>query len=525
MVKVSSRTSFFIYIQILTNVIDCPAGWIRMMRQDPGARGNEFMVDDTGCSDYGIHQFCCPSDAPLPKCGWYTHNNGNCDHTCPSGMKEVGSTAAGCFRGKYQAACCETSTDNMAAYNLCDWAQWPACDSYTCAAGTSPLMMSPTGSGATACDLLMDGGRLTGSLQQRRLCCGETKNIAWEDCTTHSNLGDGPANDDNFCRSGCPLDKVRLAMNTRYTPSWVSDGCKRGGTATCCRSKSVSLQKRESSLTATYRDALDDFLQDPVCYEPTWWDLRRSVKEVDDTDKTYYYKLVHLYDQFAHHRDSVHRSHVRDLPYMFQKRLSKELSRYRVQDMVAALVISGLGGANTPLGVLWDTVVPRVFLNLRWTSLWNFYAEEADMRKMQFRPLVQHITCSLSSLNQRIGKAKTWKCVCTQRVCRSVLVSARSLQYPQSPAIQSINKVPLLTRNIEARWPGQVRDYTVSFTDGSSLTIYSLPVCLISCPRNSWTLLIIAIYSIYQQIDCGQMILCAIAVTDSLQIKTAWIRN
>jgi len=31
----------------------CPAGWIRMMRKDPGARTNEYMTNEAGCNGVG----------------------------------------------------------------------------------------------------------------------------------------------------------------------------------------------------------------------------------------------------------------------------------------------------------------------------------------------------------------------------------------------------------------------------------------------------------------------------------------
>jgi hypothetical protein len=75
---------------------DCPAGWIRMLRKDSGARGEEYMTDETGCGGYGKHQLCCPPSQTPPTCGWYTHNNGKCDNQCPAGTKEIGSNAKYC---------------------------------------------------------------------------------------------------------------------------------------------------------------------------------------------------------------------------------------------------------------------------------------------------------------------------------------------------------------------------------------------------------------------------------------------
>jgi hypothetical protein len=88
-------------------MIACPFGYVHMTREDPGKRGKEYMLDETGCGGSGTRAFCCPASQALPTCGWYTHNNGKCDNSCPSGTVEVGSNDMYC-RKNYQAACCST---------------------------------------------------------------------------------------------------------------------------------------------------------------------------------------------------------------------------------------------------------------------------------------------------------------------------------------------------------------------------------------------------------------------------------
>lgn len=82
---------------------DCPAGWIRMMREDGDAREGEFMTENQGCLS-GQSQLCCPPDGGLlPTCGWYSHNNGRCEASCPIAHMEIGSINDHCRSG-YQAA-------------------------------------------------------------------------------------------------------------------------------------------------------------------------------------------------------------------------------------------------------------------------------------------------------------------------------------------------------------------------------------------------------------------------------------
>ncbi|KAG4412339.1 hypothetical protein IFR04_014518 [Cadophora malorum] len=119
---------------------NCPAGWSRVLRQDSGARGTEYLVNQFACDGIGVHQFCCPP-SQNPTCGWYTHHNGKCDPTCPTGTVEVGSNSMYCNNYKYQAACCIVSTDLfvMKLYNQCSWADWPMCDNGTLTKREDPM--------------------------------------------------------------------------------------------------------------------------------------------------------------------------------------------------------------------------------------------------------------------------------------------------------------------------------------------------------------------------------------------------
>ncbi|TPX10951.1 uncharacterized protein E0L32_008157 [Thyridium curvatum] len=142
---------------------NCPANWIRMMRNDGGARGNEFMVNGAGCDGRGVHKLCCPPGNPIPTCGWYSHNNGDCDNgaSCPAGTREIGSNSEHCattsynsLSPSYQAACCTTETDSMKLYSQCDWTStrnknFPNCDAGSC--GADVVAYSGDGSGDATC--------------------------------------------------------------------------------------------------------------------------------------------------------------------------------------------------------------------------------------------------------------------------------------------------------------------------------------------------------------------------------------
>lgn len=74
----------------------CPAGWSMVTRADKWKRyDDQPMTDSTFCMGLGYRSWCCPPSSPLPKCGWYSFNNGRCSAGCPDGMLEIASTGAG----------------------------------------------------------------------------------------------------------------------------------------------------------------------------------------------------------------------------------------------------------------------------------------------------------------------------------------------------------------------------------------------------------------------------------------------
>jgi chitinase len=141
-----------------------------MLRKDPGARVDEYMVDDAGCNGAGEHKLCCPPNMKTLSCGWYTHNNGRCEGSCPIGMTEIGSNSKHCqmiwgMTG-YQAACCTTSTENMKLYSQCSWSpNFPHCYESTCS--NDIVLYSSTGSGDARCINLLSGD----DNRKRKYCC------------------------------------------------------------------------------------------------------------------------------------------------------------------------------------------------------------------------------------------------------------------------------------------------------------------------------------------------------------------
>ncbi len=236
-----------------------------MLRKDPDARGEEYMVDEAGCDGYGQHQLCCPASQTPPTCGWYTHNNGGCNNQCPAGTKEIGSNSKYCQTASlggsyynyqsYQAACCTTGTENMKLYEQCSWTTWPLCyQDASCPGSQTMVASSGTGSGDAMCHRFPDPS------SKRKYCCNNgDENSQWSACAWHSDLNQGstphPA---DFCHANCPDGTVRVAMD--------HTGCS-GNSAKveCCTPNIKTISKRQTSQDTAFENNLGSFLSSPVC--------------------------------------------------------------------------------------------------------------------------------------------------------------------------------------------------------------------------------------------------------------------
>jgi hypothetical protein len=103
-------------LTILCYKTACPSGYSPQLRSDEDARTGEYMLNNQGCEGDQSRALCCPAHDPLPLCGWYGHNNGNCNPSCPADAAEVGSNNLYCHKlGRlgnklHQVACCSQVT-------------------------------------------------------------------------------------------------------------------------------------------------------------------------------------------------------------------------------------------------------------------------------------------------------------------------------------------------------------------------------------------------------------------------------
>ncbi|KAJ5638235.1 hypothetical protein N7490_008114 [Penicillium lividum] len=246
----------------------CPSGYAMVIRGDND--DGDLMMDETEC-DNSIHTFCCPTATKIPKCGWYTHNNGKCDPQCPSGMIEVGGNSKYCNNDKYQAACCELGSDSISLYNTLEWSDWPSCDKGECpfvdSSKSTVLTQSAEGSGGATChmrhglprssdDPLMDW-------QERKLCYGGQDKKSWTSCEWY--MGEGWGTPDgqptNHCSGSCPNDKVQLALDT-INHSCYGNG---GAAAFCCASDYYTEKTTQTVHVSDFGKSLNEWIEDPNC--------------------------------------------------------------------------------------------------------------------------------------------------------------------------------------------------------------------------------------------------------------------
>lgn len=124
--------------------------------------------------------------------------------------------------------------------------------------------MSPTGSGSGSCNIRSyEPGKLV-TLQERKLCCDTSKDKhKLKDCQWYDNIGQKPDGaSDTWCRTGCPSDRVRVAMNLHTTECWQRGG---GGKSQCCVPSFADTIEVENPEIERYRSVLKAWVQDPTC--------------------------------------------------------------------------------------------------------------------------------------------------------------------------------------------------------------------------------------------------------------------
>ncbi|RSM09999.1 hypothetical protein CDV31_007405 [Fusarium ambrosium] len=368
----------------------CPKGWIHMNREDPNARKGEKMLDETGCGGDGTHSFCCPPNSKMPTCGWYGHGNGNCKSSCPDGQVEIGSNNMHCKKKKnYQAACCTVGSKNMRLYTTCEWGTYPNCDDQKgCpkASADTLLAESFSGTGGGQCDWLVNKLGEEYGLSFRKYCCDTSKEkIRFGSCKAYDTLGPQPENAPlGFCRSGCPEDRVRVALDSHPLH------CTEGSMAVCCTPNYNDTIEVENPKLQEFRDAVKEYTKRPVCTNPgpllsKRGDLFDDFLDFEDADLSVNTSLA-VVENFAREVDNGGKK-------------TEEL-------LFLIIAKSGTDAMISMMIDIWNDTMGKLFPNLH-TSVFLEYLKKLGLFKEEGPKEMSHsVVCHPSVWNARIEAEK-----------------------------------------------------------------------------------------------------------------------
>lgn len=227
---------------------NCPSGWKEVKREGT----DQIMSDHTYCYSGIPDKFCCPADAPMPKCQWRGHKNtGTCSPWCNDDEVTVGSLETGCSL-RHQSACC-TNVASTKAYGECKWVgSAPTCKLGGAEANCPsdyPKRIFSTSRGA--------GGEKPCVSGSKSYCCKDPSPPEFTNCgwTTPERLG----------ASGfCPEGKIKLATKTNDSWGMVT-------VAYCCDPPAPKIQPRDETdpmgfyETVAFSNLLHAHAQNPTC--------------------------------------------------------------------------------------------------------------------------------------------------------------------------------------------------------------------------------------------------------------------
>lgn len=344
-----------------------------MKRNDGDARKDEYLINLQNCNGHGQRQLCCPPDQELPSCGWYKHNNGNCDSTdLPITAIEIGSTSWHCNSG-YQAAACGVTPKSMHTWNTCTWSKdWPKCNDGTCPSGFDSVFESNSGSGGAECKRWVTTWRVGAYVwDNRKYCCDTRDERTWADCDWYENAGTLPEGlSKGTCMGGCPSDKYAVSLHLG------GGSCKNGARAKCCSSKYKTITKRRSSADDEFDYALNQFV--------TWDDGCTA----DKATPMYHTQLTVIGN------------------------LKKLLFGVHQQSTVD----------------IWNSRVGLRYANLDIKTLSSWVRQDKVASHLGSAKFPERLVCGLSLYNDRIGEKEVLKCECDHDGCCMAKLCPRSAQ-------------------------------------------------------------------------------------------------
>ncbi|KAK2675028.1 Ankyrin repeat [Fusarium oxysporum f. sp. vasinfectum] len=132
---------------------------------------------------------------------------------------------------------------------------------------TKLLAYSGSGSGGGVCNQKKNElGTNVPSVQLQKYCCDvHDEDIRFEDCQIMKDVGpfpDKPGLSPYYCRSGCPPDRIRVAMDTEVEPCSYA---KIGGWAFCCKSSFGYKKRNQNPKVTAIKDVIRHWANEPTC--------------------------------------------------------------------------------------------------------------------------------------------------------------------------------------------------------------------------------------------------------------------
>lgn len=236
---------------------------------------------------------------------------------------------------------------------------------------------------------------------KRKYCCDTSnKKATFSDCQWYDyGLG---LDDGGFCRNNCPSNRIRIALDTG------ADGCESGGKARCCLPSYSDTIEVENPKLEEYRDALNLYLEDPVCATPgTIINKRGSLQAY--TPPTSALSL-------------------------FKRATSPGEAKTQTM-LLEILVTVGTGAMLDVMEDIWDSIIGEKWPNLKVAKLRPFVKDLPEYGHDGPIQIAHDIVCSPNGWNNRVGGVSTVNCskgFCTQENCEDYEPSEKRSTSPGS---------------------------------------------------------------------------------------------
>ncbi|KAK7419025.1 hypothetical protein QQX98_003527 [Neonectria punicea] len=156
----------------------------------------------------------------------------------------------------HQSACCTTDVKSMKVHGTCEWGAYPDCDG-------QDGCPNPAGDSSKN---YMWAGSASGSGGGEFCCDVHNANLRFTDCQWYKDVGPAPEpRPRNFCRSGCPPDRVRVAIDTEAD---VCNSAGMGSMVRCCKTRLNDGFEAENSKLDVHRSAIKEWIDDLTCPNP-----------------------------------------------------------------------------------------------------------------------------------------------------------------------------------------------------------------------------------------------------------------